>query len=103
MIKNYHKSTGATVLLVSHSMEDVANYTEKIIVMNDAELFCHDDLEKVFSKSNEISEMGLGVPQITTIFNELKKKGFDFSSEVYTVNYAVDLILSYLKNKKRWP
>ncbi len=100
MIKNYHKSTGATVLLVSHSMEDVANYTKKIIVMNDARLFCHDELEKVFSRSNEISEMGLGVPQITTIFNELKKNGFDFSSEVYTVDYAVNLILSYLKDKK---
>jgi len=100
MIKNYHKSTDATILLVSHSMEDVANYTKKIIVMNDAKLFCHDDLEKVFSKSNEISEMGLGVPQITTIFNELKKKGFDFSSEVYTVDFAVNLILSYLKDKK---
>lgn len=97
MIKRYHKLTGSTVLLVSHSMEDVARYSEKILVMNKAEVFCFDDTEKVFSRSEEISSMGLSVPQITRVFNELKHCGIDLGTEVYTVKYAYELLCSKLK------
>lgn len=97
MIKRYHKLTGSTVLLVSHSMEDVARYAEKILVMNRGEVFCFDETEKVFSRSQEISSMGLSVPQITRVFNELKKCGIDLGTEVYTVKYACELLRLRLK------
>lgn len=97
MIKQYHKSTGSTVLLVSHSMEDVARYAEKLLVMNRGEIFCFDDTEKVFARSEEISSMGLSVPQITGVFNELKRRGIDVGTEVYTVKYACELLCSMLK------
>lgn len=73
-IKQYHKNTGSTVLIVSHSMEDIAAYTTKLLVMNRSELFCYDDTDKVFSRADEISEIGLAVPQITSVFRELRKK-----------------------------
>lgn len=99
-IKQYHKNTGSTVLIVSHSMEDIAEYTTKLLVMNNAELFCYDDTPKVFSRADEISEIGLAVPQITSVFRELRKKGFDFNGDAYTVEAARNLILDYVRKKK---
>jgi energy-coupling factor transport system ATP-binding protein len=99
-IKRYHQSTGSTVLVVSHSMEDIAQYTTKLLVMNNAEVFCYDDTEKVFERADEISEIGLAVPQITSVFRELRKRGFDFSGEAYTVETAKKLILDYVKKRK---
>lgn len=95
-IKAYHKRTGNTTLIVSHSMEDIATFADKILVMNDSRLFCYDDTEKVFARSEEISAIGLDVPQITRVFDRLKKRGIDFGKEVYTVGYARDLLLKYL-------
>ena len=100
MIKNYHKNTGSTILLVSHSMEDVARYSEKLLVMNKGSVFCFDDTEKVFARSEEISSMGLDVPQITRVFNELKRRGIDLGEEVYTVKYACELLRSRLSARK---
>lgn len=96
-IKNYHKRVGNTVLIVSHSMEDIAGFADKILVMNKGSLFCCDDTEKVFSRAEEISQIGLDVPQITKVFIELKKRGFDFGKDVYTIGYAKNLLLKYLK------
>ncbi len=96
-IKNYHKRMGNTVLIVSHSMEDIAGFADKILVMNKGSLFCYDDTEKVFSRAEEISQIGLDVPQITKVFIELKKRGFDFGKDVYTTGYAKNLLLKYLK------
>lgn len=96
-IKEYHKRVGNTVLIVSHSMEDIAGFSDKILVMNKGSLFCYDDTEKVFSSAEEIAQIGLDVPQITKVFMELKKRGFDFGKDVYTVGYAKNLLLKYLK------
>ncbi len=96
-IKQYHKDTGSTVLIVSHSMEDIAEYTDKLLVMNKSEVFCYDDTEKVFEY--EISEIGLAVPQITRVFRELRKKGFEFEN-AYTVESAKKIILDYVKRKR---
>ena len=96
-IKNYHKRMGNIVLIVSHSMEDIAGFADKILVMNKGSLFCYDDTEKVFSRAEEISQIGLDVPQITKVFIELKKRGFDFGKDVYTTGYAKNLLLKYLK------
>ncbi len=98
-INNYHKTTGCTVLLVSHSMEDVAKYASKILVMNDSKVFCYDKTAEVFKRSEEISSMGLSVPQIARVFNILKNKGISFDEEVYTVKYAKELIIQELKKK----
>jgi energy-coupling factor transport system ATP-binding protein len=98
-IKNYHNKTKNTVLIVSHSMEDVAGFADKILVMNKSKLFCYDDTKKVFGRSEEISEIGLDVPQITKVFTQLKKQGLDFGKEVYTVGYAKDLLIKNLRER----
>ncbi len=99
-IRDYHKNTNSTVLIVSHSMEDIAEYTDKLLVMNKSEVFCYDDTEKVFERADEISEIGLAVPQITRVFRELRKKGFEFEKDAYTVKSAKELIMNYIKQKK---
>ena len=98
-IKQYHKRTKNTILIVSHSMEDIAGFADKILVMNRGRLFCYDDTEKVFARAQEISQIGLDVPQVTKVFMELKKQGLDFGREVYTVGYARDLLLRQLAQK----
>lgn len=98
-IKAYHKRTKNTILIVSHSMEDIAGFADKILVMNKARLFCYDETERVFGRAGEIAEIGLDVPQITKVFMSLKNQGLDFGKEVYTVGYARDLLLKHAKGK----
>lgn len=99
-IKAYHQRTGNTTLIVSHSMEDIASFADRILVMNDSRLFCFDETVKVFSRSEEISQIGLDVPQITRVFDKLKKRGMDFGKEVYTVEYARNLLLKRLAERE---
>lgn len=99
-IKEYHEEKKSTVLLVSHSMEDVAKFAGKILVMNKAKVFCYDEPPAVFGRAEEIEKMGLAVPQITRVFNALKQKGFNIAEDVYTVEYAKKHFLRYLENKK---
>lgn len=99
-IKSYHKKTKNTILIVSHSMEDIATFADRILVMNQAGIFCFDETEKVFSRAEEITQIGLDVPQITRVFLELKKRGIDFGKEVYTVDYARELILKHLRERQ---
>lgn len=95
-IKAYHQRTGNTTLIVSHSMEDIASFADRILVMSKAKLFCFDETVKVFSRAEEIAQIGLDVPQITKVFMKLKKQGLDFGKEVYTVGYAKDLLMKHL-------
>lgn len=99
-IKAYHRRTGNTTLIVSHSMEDIASFADRILVMSDSRLFCFDDTVKVFARSEEISAIGLDVPQITRVFDKLKKRGADFGKEVYTVEYAKNLLLKRLSERE---
>ncbi len=99
-IKAYHRRTGNTTLIVSHSMEDIASFADRILVMNNSKLFCFDDTVKVFARSEEISAIGLDVPQITRVFDKLKKRGADFGKEVYTVEYAKNLLLKRLSERE---
>lgn len=99
-IKDYHKRTQSAVLLVSHSMEDVARYTEKVLVMNQATVFDYDTVEAIFQKSEQIKQMGLSVPQITEVFLELAKEGILPDKNVYTVGYAVEHVLELLGAKE---
>ena len=96
-IKEYHKEKGNTVLLVSHSMEDVAKNASKILVMNKSRLYMYDTPQNVFSKSSELSAMGLSVPQVTRVFDRLKAMGVDIGEDIYTVEYASKLIAKRLK------
>ena len=79
LIREYHEQMKNTVLLVSHSMEDIAKNVSKILVMNESKLFCYDDTVKVFHRSEELVSMGLAVPQITRVINRLKAMGIDIN------------------------
>ncbi len=98
-ISQYQKQRGNTVILVSHSMVDVARGTNKVMVMNKGELKMFDDTQCVFSKSLELSEMGLKVPQITQVCDALKAKGVDLSNGILTVDRAVYEIVELLKKE----
>lgn len=100
LVKEYHKERGNTVLLVSHSMEDVAKTCSKILVMNSSKLFCYDDTVNVFKRADEISQMGLSVPQITRVFNRLKQAGVPIRDDIYTVDFAKKTLLEFLKEKE---
>ena len=97
LIKEYHEEKGNTVLLVSHSMEDVAKVATKILVMNSGRLFCYDTPDEVFRRAKELEEIGLAVPQITRVFNRLKAEGISVPDNVYTVDRAEEVLLSMLK------
>lgn len=99
MLKEYREETGSTVLLVSHSMEDVAKLATKVLVMNDSHAVMYGDVAEVYSRGNELSKMGLNVPQITRVFMGLKKKGFDVSEGVYTVEQGLKEIIRLKKER----
>ena len=92
-VKEYHKKTGTTVLLVSHSMEDIARYANKVLVMAERKLAMYDTVERVFDRAPELLELGLSVPQVTKIFLKLREMGIDLPTDVYTIPYAVKTIL----------
>ena len=91
-IRDYHEKTGITVLLVSHSMEDIAKYANLVLVMSHAKLAMYDTVEKVFGHAQELLELGLSVPQVTQIFLKLRQMGLDIPTDVYTMPYAVKTI-----------
>ena len=102
-IVQYHKERKNTVILVSHSMEDIARVADKIIVMNKSNLVMFDKTKEVFSKGRELEKIGLRVPQITKIMLELRDKGFDVPEGILTVDEAMDCISSLLdKEGKIW-
>lgn len=89
MIKEYQNKTGNTVLFVSHSMEDVAKLCSKVLVLNKGEVAMCDTVPKVYSRAQELRDMGLNVPQITDIFLKLKQSGINCSTEIFTVEQGV--------------
>ena len=92
-VKEYHKKTGTTVLLVSHSMEDIAKYANRVLVMSNKKIAMYDTVEKVFARAPELLELGLSVPQVTQVFLMLKAMGMEIDTDVYTVPYAVKTVL----------
>lgn len=101
LIKEYHAEKGTTVLLVSHSMEDVAKTVSKILVLSDAKVFMYSDRSSVFARADELTSMGLTVPQVTRVFDRLRAMGIEFDDEVFSVDYAKDLVLKLLEKKRR--
>ncbi len=99
-IASYHKNSGTTILLVSHSMEDIVKYAKKVLVMNKGKLFCYEDTDKVFSRSKELREIGLDIPQITKTAHLLAENGIDIGEDVYTVERAKERLLKIIKGNK---
>ena len=93
IVEDLHKA-GTTVLLVSHSMEDIAKYADKVLVMSRKKIAMYDTVEKVFARAPELLELGLSVPQVTKIFLKLREMGVDVPADVYTIPYAVKMILA---------
>lgn len=102
-IVQYHKKRKNTILLVSHSMEDIARVADRIIVMNESHLVMFDKTREVFSHGRELEKIGLRVPQITRIMLELKEKGYDVPDGILTVDEAFSAVSSLLKKEgKIW-
>ena len=99
-IKAYHEATGITVLLVSHSMEDIAKYANRVLVLHKAKVAMYDTVEAVFARAQELVELGLSVPQVTQIFLKLRAMGVDIPTDVYTIPYAVKTIQKALAAKQ---
>lgn len=88
LIKEYKEKTGSTVIVVSHSMEDVSRLATKILVMNESRLAYYDTVKNVFSHADELRSMGLDIPQYTRLFLLLKEAGYDVSTDIYTFEEA---------------
>lgn len=96
-INNMHNETGLTVILVSHSMEDVARLADRIIVLNNGKVALMGTPREVFSKVNELEEMGLAAPQTSYVMKGLKEKGINVPEDIYTVEEASEVLYDLLK------
>ena len=92
-IDHLHKETGMTVILVSHSMEDIANYVDRIIVMNRGEKMLDGTPREVFAHYKELEKVGLAAPQVTYVMHDLKERGFDVAADATTIEEAADEIM----------
>lgn len=95
-IREYHEEKKNTILLVSHSMEDIAKFATKAMVMNHGKLFAYDTVDAVFSRGAELSKMGLAVPQISRVFASLGERYPDLPQNVFTVDRAREVLLARL-------
>lgn len=98
-LSKLHKEREITIILVSHSMEDMANYAERILVMDQGRIALDGTPKEVFSHDKELEEMGLAAPQVTYIMKEMKKRGFSVEENVTTIEEAKKEILKCLKGR----
>ena len=96
-ITEYQRTTGSTVLIVSHSMEDMARYCDRLIVMSDGKVVLNGDCREVFSHADMLENVGLDIPQITKLMMMLKEKGIALDGAVYTVEEAFENIIKLYK------
>ena len=99
-IKKLHDDFGMTIILVSHSIEDVAKIAEKVIVMDKGKVALKGKPEEVFKEVEKLEEIGLAVPQVTYLMKALKERGFNVSDNAYTIEQAKNEILRVLKSDK---
>lgn len=97
MISDYSKKYNATVLIISHNMEDMALIADKLIVMNKGELALFDTTENVFKQHKFLNDIGLSVPMVTQVMLALKNKGVNIPDDIFTVEKAVDYLLTFIK------
>ena len=95
-IKKLHDNYGMTIILVSHSMEDVANIADKVIVMNNGSVELQGPIDTVFKEVEKLERIGLAVPQVTYLMLKLKSLGFDVSDGIYTIKQAKEEIIKLL-------
>lgn len=98
-IRDYHKAKNATIIIVSHSMEEMARTADRLVVINDGRIPIEGAPTEVFSHGEELEAIGLGVPQMTRIFHRLKALGVDVDPSVYTVEQAKTAVMELLKRK----
>ena len=96
-IKSIHEKRKITVILVSHSMEDVAKIAERIIVMDKGKVFLDSNPREIFRNEDKLLSVGLGIPQITSLMRALKKKGLDSNEDSITVEEAKESLIKYLR------
>lgn len=101
LIKKLHRENPQMIIIfVSHSMEDVAKTADKVFVMNKGRLWMSGSVSEIFSRGDELKEIGLNVPQITEVCNRLRAFGYDIPEEIYTVTYAAQVIEELIKNNQ---
>jgi ABC-type cobalt transport system, ATPase component len=100
-IRDYRKKTGSTVMLVSHSMEDIARVADRVLVMNHGKVEMFDETKNIFKHGDRLAEIGLRVPQVTQVFLELKRLGADVRTDVYTMDFAKGVALDFLSGSSR--
>ena len=95
-IRDYHQAKNATIIIVSHSMEEMARTVDRIVVVNDGRIPFSGAPREVFAHGDELEAMGLGVPAMTRVFHRLRAMGVDIDASVYTTEQARDAILARL-------
>ena len=99
-VKELFKKEGITIILVSHSMEDVARLVDRIFVMHKGRLVIDDTTREVFKRASDLEEIGLGIPQITKFMKRFKEKGNDIDDNILTVEEAKEEIMKFLRRKR---
>ena len=95
-LKEYVKESGTTLILVSHSMEDMAYYCDNVVVMNDGKVYRSGTVSEIFSMADDLLGVGLDIPMVSRIASELSKRGISLSGELYTVDGVYNAIMKYL-------
>lgn len=99
-VKEIFKNTGITIILVSHSMEDIARLVGRILVMDKGRIVMDDVPREIFKRADELESIGLGVPQITRLMREFNSQGFQVRDDLLTVDEAKDEILKFIRRKE---
>ena len=95
------EETGTTIILVSHSMEDMAHYCDNVVVMNNAKIYKSGTVDEIFSLGSELSNIGLDVPLVSKIADELIRRGIHLNGTLYTVEGVKNAIIEYARGIKK--
>jgi len=96
-IRAYQRESGTTVLIVSHSMEDIARYSDNVVVMKDSRLLFSGEVREIFRKAEELADVGLSVPQVTRLMHKLRHTNPDIRDDIFTVEEARDYLDGVMK------
>lgn len=99
LLKNLHETKDITIILVSHSMDDIAEYADRVLVMNHGELILDGEPRKIFEYEDELEKIGLGVPQAASVIHQLRKAGIQIEKECITAKETADAIYEEWRNK----
>ncbi len=101
IIKMYNEKFKATVVVVTHSMEDIYLYANKVLILNEGKVFSFAGVKETFQNMEQLNKIGLDIPEISKIFLKLKEKGFNIPTDVYGVKDAVDIVKNIVLNKEK--